>query len=145
MMTPRILFAMAQRGELPALFGSVHPRFRTPYAAIASNSATLLALGLYSSFAQAASLAAVARLAIFALTCAALIVFRLRNLESPGFRVPCGHLVAIAGILFSLWLIVTRSFAQIWILVSIVAAGVVVWMSFAMAKAKADGLPSRRR
>src|SRR5262249_2324172 len=79
LLTPRILFSMAQRGELPAFIGNVHPRFRTPGAAIAVNSAAVLALGLYSNFAQAATLAAIARLAIFVLTCAALVVFRTRN------------------------------------------------------------------
>lgn len=128
MLTPRILFSMAQRGELPAFVGSVHARFRTPDMAIALNSAALLGLGLFSSFAQAATLAAIARLGIFALTCAALIVFRSRDFETTGFRVPCGRLVAGAGIVFSLWLIGTRSFAQTWSLVAIVAAGVVLWV-----------------
>ena len=96
--------------------------------AIALNSTALLGLGLFSSFAQAATLAAIARLGIFALTCAALIVFRSRDFGTTGFRVPCGRLVAGVGIAFSLWLIGTRSFAQTWLLVAIVAAGVVLWM-----------------
>ena len=128
MLTPRILFSMAQRGELPAFVGSVHPRFRTPYIAIALNSVALLGLGLFSSFAQAATLAAIARLGIFALVCGSLIVFRSRGFETTGFRVPCGRLVAVAGIVFSLWLVGTRSFAQVWLLVAIVAAGAILWM-----------------
>jgi len=37
-------------------------------------------------------------------------------------------LVAVAGIVFSLWLVGTRSFAQVWLLVAIVAAGAILWM-----------------
>jgi len=128
MLTPRILFSMAQRGELPEFIGSVHPRFRTPHAAIIFNSVAVLTISLYSSFAQAATLAAIARLVIFVFTCAALIVFRSRHRESAGFRVPCGRFVAVAGILFSIWLIGTRNFAQTWILVSIVTAGTILWV-----------------
>ena len=29
--TPRITFALAERGDFPSLFAAVHPRFRTPY------------------------------------------------------------------------------------------------------------------
>ena len=128
MLTPRILFSMAQRGELPEFIGSVHPRFRTPHAAIIFNSVVALTISLYSSFAQAATLAAIARLAIFVFTCAALIVFRWRDREPAGFRVPCGRFVAFAGILFSIWLIGTRDFAQTWILVAIVTAGTILWV-----------------
>src|SRR6516162_1414869 len=56
MLTPRILFSMAQRRELPEFIGAVHPRFRTPHAAIIFNSIALLTLSMYSSFAQAATL-----------------------------------------------------------------------------------------
>jgi amino acid transporter len=128
MLTPRILFSMAQRGELPEFIGSVHPRFRTPHTAIIFNSIAVLTLGLYSNFGQAATLAAIARLTIFVFTCAALIVFRSRYRESRGFRVPCGRFVALTGILFSIWLIATRNFAQIWILAAIVTAGAILWM-----------------
>ncbi len=128
LMTPRILFSMAQRNELPAFLGAVHPTFRTPYWAIILHSAVVLALSLASSFAQAATLAAIARLGIFGFTCASLLVFRARDRESRGFRVPCGRAVAMAGILFSAWLISTRSFKQAWLLVAIVAGGALLWI-----------------
>src|SRR5262249_37773465 len=33
--TPRISFALAERGDFPAIFAVVHPGFRTPYVSIA--------------------------------------------------------------------------------------------------------------
>jgi amino acid transporter len=125
MMTPRILFAMGERGELPAAFASVHPRFRTPHVAVAVNSAVALGLGVYGSFAGAATLSVVTRLGIFALTCAALPVLRRRP-EAPGFAVPGGTAVAGAGILFCAWLLATRGSAQIGQLALILAAGFLV-------------------
>ncbi len=125
MMTPRILFAMGERGELPAAFASVHPRFLTPHVAVAVNSVVALGLGAWGSFADAATLSVVTRLGIFALTCAALPVLRRRP-ESPGFTVPAGPAVAAAGILFCAWLLATRGSAQIGQLGLILAAGFVL-------------------
>jgi amino acid transporter len=127
MMTPRILFAMGERGELPEALSRVHTRFRTPHVAVVANSAVALALALYGSFTEAASLSVVTRLGIFGITCAALPVLRLRRpAEAPGFRLPGGPAVAAAGVLFCLWLLATRSFAQIWLLLLILAAGMLV-------------------
>jgi amino acid transporter len=127
MMTPRILFAMGERGELPRAFCRVHARFRTPHVAVIANSAVALALALYGSFADAASLSVVTRLGIFGLTCATLPVLRRRRpTEAPAFRVPGGVVVAAAGILFCLWLLATRSFAQIWLLLVILAVGLLL-------------------
>ena len=127
MMTPRILFAMGERGELPGAFGRVHERFRTPHVAVIANSAVALALAVYGSFAAAASLSVVTRLGIFALTCASLPALRRRRpAEPPAFRVAGGPAVAAAGILFCLWLLGTRSYAQIWLLLLILAAGLLL-------------------
>jgi len=119
LMTPRILYSMARRNEMPAFLGFVHPRFRTPSAAIAVNSAAVLLLSLPSSFAQSATLAAIARLGIFAFTCGAVIVFRKRE------GVPQGA-VAVIGIAFCAWLLSTRSFAQGWILIAIIGSGMIL-------------------
>jgi len=127
LLTPRILLSMANRNELPAVFASVHSRFRTPHISIAINSAIVLVLGLSSSFTQAATLAAISRLGIFVSTCAALVKFRGQAGESSGFRLPGGRVVALTGIAFCLWLLSTRSFAQVWILFAIMAAGALLW------------------
>jgi APA family basic amino acid/polyamine antiporter len=126
LMTPRIIFSMAERRELPAVLSAVHPRFRTPWAAIAINSAVVLAFALYSSFTQAATSSAIVRLGIFGFTCAAVLRLRARAGDAP-FRVPGGWLVPVGGIAFCIWLLSTRSFAQAWILLSIMLAGAVVW------------------
>jgi len=127
MMTPRILFAMGERGELPGAFCRVHRHFRTPHVAVIANSTVALALALYGSFADAASLSVVTRLGIFALTCASLPALRLRRPgETPAFRLAGGPAVAAAAVLFCLWLLATRSYAQIWQLLLILAAGMLL-------------------
>lgn len=123
LMMPRVIYSMATHGELPAVFGRVHRSLRTPHVAIVANAIVALAMGLYSSFAQAATFAAIARLVVFGVTSAALIALRRTRGASPGFRLPCGIAVAAFGIGFSAWLLSTRSGNQLWILVGIAAAG----------------------
>ncbi|MFN0085037.1 MAG: APC family permease [Blastocatellia bacterium] len=128
LMTPRILFSMAERRELPSVLARVHPRFRTPHAAIAVNSAVALGLGLYSSFTQAAALAAISRLGVYGLTCAALIILRKHPDKPAGFHLPGGRIIAVLGIAFSCWLISTRSLTQAWLLALIPGVGALLWV-----------------
>lgn len=123
LMMPRVLYSMGIHGELPGILGRVHPRFRTPHVAIVANAIVALAMGLYSSFAQAATFAAIARLAVFAATCGALLALRRREGPAATFHLPGATLFALGGVLFSLWLIGTRSSTELWILLAIIAIG----------------------
>jgi len=123
LMMPRVLYSMAGHGELPAVLGRVHPRFHTPHVAILVNAVVALAMALYSSFSEAATLAAIARLAVYAVTCAALIALRRARGPSPGFQLPGGAIFSVAGVGFALWLLSTRSPTQLAILFGAIAVG----------------------
>lgn len=129
LMSPRIIFSMADRHELPGFLAQVHPILRTPWIAVILNSIIALGLGLASSFGQLATFSAIVRLGIFIATCGALIALRKRWGMPDGFRAPGGPAMAIAGIAFCLWLLSTRSLAQAWFLPVIVAAGGLVWLA----------------
>ena len=120
---PRVMHAMAERGELPRALAWMHPRFRTPAVAIAVFAALGLALALAGSFAQNVTFAAIVRLVYYALTCAALPILRRQGGEPPGFRLRCGPVIAVLAIGFCLWLLSTRSFEQLWILAMLIVAG----------------------
>ena len=132
--TPRLLFAMAERRELPAVLGRVHPRFRTPVVAIVVYAVISLALALYGrmqpegGFQWNAVVSAIVRLVTYGLTCVALLVFRRRaTAEAPGFRAPAGPFVATVATVFCLWLLVTRSWAYTGLLLAFMALGVLLW------------------
>lgn len=120
---PRVIHAMAERRELPTVLARVHPRFRTPHWAIVLFAALALGLALAGSFAANATFSAIVRLVYYALTSAALIVLRLRAGEAPGFQLPAGPLIAVLAMAFCAWLLSTRSFEQLWILLALIAAG----------------------
>src|SRR5262249_56461042 len=67
----RMLFALAEHGELPVFFGRIHPTFRTPANAVVFTSAVALTLALSGSWEKIAIVSALARLATFTGACAA--------------------------------------------------------------------------
>ena len=102
----RNLFALAEHGDLPAFFGRVHPRFRTPVTAVLVTAAVSLALALSGRFAALAAVSAVSRLIVYVFTCAATI--RLRHprfaatVPPAMFTLPFGPLIPALAIMTAL-------------------------------------------
>jgi len=90
----RMLFALAEQGQLPAFLARVHSRYRTPANAIVFTSAVALTLALSGSFAQIALVSALARLLMYAGSAAATLrlrASRFTNAVKPaGFTAPFG-------------------------------------------------------
>ena len=102
----RMLFALANDGELPALLGRIHARFRTPANAILFTSAVALGLGLTGSFAMLVVVSSLARLVTYVGACASTL--RLRSPACAGraqpatFVAPWGPVVPIVAIAVSM-------------------------------------------
>ncbi len=106
LMGPRYLFALARDGYGPALFARVHPRWRTPAAAILAQSIIALVLALTGSFVQLALLSVVARLATYLGTASALLVLRKRFADrADAFRPPGGPAIPLLALALSLALL----------------------------------------
>jgi basic amino acid/polyamine antiporter, APA family len=73
---PRYLYALAERGTLPAIFAHVHPVYRTPWVAILAQTTLSLLLVLTGTAEQLAELSVVARLATYVGTAASVPVLR---------------------------------------------------------------------
>lgn len=102
----RMLFALAENGELPRFFMKIHPRYRTPSNAIIFTTVVALGLALSGSFVILALASAVARLVAYTGACAATL--RLRHPRFAGivrpatFVIPLGPLVPLLAIAVSL-------------------------------------------
>jgi amino acid transporter len=96
----RNLFALAEQGDLPRSFGHIHARFRTPDFAIMFTSAVVLTLALSGSFVTLAKTSALARLIVYASTCAAVLALR-RSGRAP-FTIPFGPVVPILALIASI-------------------------------------------
>jgi amino acid transporter len=133
----RNLYALAEQGDLPAIFGRVHPVYRTPWVAVVFTSVVALVLALTGSFATLAAGSAVARLVLYAGTCASVLVLRRPRFEGrvkpATFVAPGGAVLSVLGILVSLSIIAGATATQPVVGGIAVAAGVVL---FLMAPAK---------
>ena len=105
--TPRITFAMGERGDFPAFFGRIHPLFRTPHVSIVIFAILLLIFSIAGDFRWNAMLSSVARLFVYGSVAAALPVLRKRQPQADGFRMPAGTLLAVLALLFT-GVLVTR-------------------------------------
>jgi len=92
----RNLFALAEQGDLPRWFGHIHHRFRTPDVAIAVTCLVSLWLALSGDFVTLAAASAVARLLVYAGTCASVLVLRRRG-RAP-FTIPGGPVVPVLAL-----------------------------------------------
>jgi amino acid transporter len=97
----RMLYALAEQGQLPRFLARIHERYRTPANAILFTSVVALTLALSGSFAQIAVVSALARLLMYAGSAAATL--RLRSsqfadtVKAAGFRAPLGPVMPIAA------------------------------------------------
>lgn len=96
---PRYLYALAQMGKLPPVFAKIHPRFRTPHVAILTQTGVALLLMLTGTAEELAVLSAIARLATYIGTAAAVPVLRRKLPATPRtIRLPGGPLIPIAAL-----------------------------------------------
>ncbi|MBI4520120.1 MAG: amino acid permease [Gemmatimonadetes bacterium] len=103
---PRYLFAIAQDGFGPRALARVHTRYRTPAAAIITQSTIALALALSGSFVQLAMLSVIARMATYLGTAAAVPVLRRRFRDrAVAYRLPGGATIPVAALVVSLVLL----------------------------------------
>ena len=127
--TPRITFALGERGDFPAFFARVHPRFRTPYVSILAFAILVWLLALFGSFAGNATLSAGSRLFYYGVTCAALPILRKKNREQALIRMPAGNLLGILGALICAALLTQIEYDQSLILLAAVALAFVNWLA----------------
>ena len=114
LVAPRVTYAMAERGEMPALLAATHPRFHTPHVSVLLAGAIVLAVTLSGTFIYIVTISAIARLLNYAATCAALIALR----RAPGapaatFLAPGGPVVAVVALILIGWLLSNTTFAQL--------------------------------
>jgi amino acid transporter len=127
---PRILFAMAERGQLPRRLAATHRRFRTPHIAILISAAVMLVLTLQGSFMSAVTITTVIRLLSYIATCISLPMLRFRNnAPLPRFSAPAGVAVAVAATALSVWLLSNSPSNDAWSAGLAAALGLLIFFS----------------
>ena len=127
--TPRITFALAERGDFPSVFGVVHPRFRTPYFSILVFAILVWLLALFGTFAGNATLSAGSRLFYYGVICAALPVLRRKQKVPPVFSLPGGTAMAVLGVVVCAGLVTRIEYNKSLVLVGAVAVAFLNWLA----------------
>jgi len=141
----RMLYALAEHGELPALFGRIHPRFRTPANAVVFTSAVALALAISGSWEKIAIVSALARLVTYTGACAATLQLRRAGFQDrvkpATFTAPLGPVVPIIAILVSMAVVAGASRLQLLGGTAALAVGAVLFL-LALRRQTATETPS---
>ena len=126
--TPRITFAMAERGDFPAYFGKIHPRFRTPHFSIVIFGVAVLLFSIAGNFRWNALLSSVARLFVYGTVAAALPVLRKKNPAAEGFRLPYGILISVLALAFVLLMISRMHFGELVVICITAGLALINWI-----------------
>jgi len=127
--TPRITFALAERGDFPSAFSLVHSRFRTPYFSIFVFALLVWLLAVFGSFEGNATLSAGSRLFYYGLICASVPVLRRKKTQPPLFRLRWGTLIAIAGVLICATLLTQIEYNKSVVLLAAIAVAFCNWLA----------------
>jgi amino acid transporter len=127
----RSVYALAEHGDLPAVFARIHPVYRTPHVAIWFTTIVLVALALTGSFVFLAAVSAVARLVIYLSTCLATLWMR-RHEGAAGvapatFTAPLGPVVPVAASAIALSILAGATSQQLLSGVAALVAGAALY------------------
>ena len=126
--TPRITFALAERGDFPSIFARVHRRFHTPYFSIFIFALLVWLLAWLGTFAGNATLSAGSRLFYYGVICAAVPALRRKETAPPIVWIPGGTVIGIVGVLICGSLLTQIEYQKSLALVVAVAVALLNWM-----------------
>ncbi len=107
---PRMTFALARDGSLPAWFAHVSPRFATPINSVAFYGGLSLLLALSGTFIWLAVMSTLVRLLAYALCIASLPrLQRIMGEREGQFELPGGLLIPAIALLLCSWLVIQAS------------------------------------
>ncbi len=104
---PRLTFALSEQGLMPAWFGKVHPRFRTPGNSVLLFGSFCLLLATTGTFALLAGASSLARMFAYALSIGGLAKIRRHastEATENAFRLPFGFLIPGIALALCFWI-----------------------------------------
>ena len=143
---PRIFFAMAHDGLLPAAAAKIHPRYGTPYVTTIITGVICAVAGGVLPIDILAELTSIGTLFAFVLVSLGVMILRIKRPDIPrSFKVPGGpYLVPIAGALSSGILMYTATTATIIRLFVWMAIGLVIYFAYGSKHSKLRAAASRK-
>lgn len=127
---PRLTFALARDGSLPAWFGKVGERSQVPVNSILFCGAFSMALAVGQHFVWLATLSTFIRLLTYGLCIASLPRIEATLPEQPDqFRLPGGYTIPLLAFALTVWLISHSSAANFYLAAVITAVGALIYLA----------------
>ncbi len=122
--SPRIVYALAEAGQMPRWLRYVHPRHHTPAVAIGFYAALVVLVTASGSFEQLALITVSGTLMLYLVTVLGLLRLRARGIADCGepFVAPGGLLAPLASAAIIIWLLSALAWIKIGAAVGLVAA-----------------------
>lgn len=127
---PRMLYAFARDGFLPRALASIHPRFHTPFLAIAIQTVIVALLAATGRFEQLAIVANGAVLLVYAACCLATVELRRRDVRAGGipFRVPGAQVIPWLALAVILGLLATLTAGEWLGVLAVLAVAIPIYL-----------------
>ena len=133
----RIFFAMADDGNLPAVFARVHPVYKTPWVTTLVTGVAAAVLAGLLPVDVLSELVSIGTLTAFVVVCAGVVVLRRKRPELPRpFAVPFSPYIPLLGALLSLVQIFVLPTDTLWRLCVWMVAGALVFYFYSRRHAK---------
>lgn len=129
----RVLWAMSRDGLLPAFVQKVHPRFRTPWIISIITGVAVALVAARFTVREAGSLCSIGTLLAFVIVSVGILFLRVRHPDLKArFRTPAVWVVAPAGALSALYLMISLP-GKTWLRLLIwLVVGLVIYFSFSV-------------
>jgi amino acid transporter len=131
----RLPFAFSEEKQFPAVFSFIHPKYKTPTWSLLLFMTLTIIISLNYSFLSAASISAITRVMIYGIVCITLIILRKKNPGKTGFfKIKYGNIVAMLGVLLTLWLLTSATLEQMKQISIAIGIGLVVYLLMELSK-----------
>jgi len=125
---PRMMLALAEQGQLPKVFGSVHPVWRTPHVAVIVAGVLSFGFALSSTVISALTFATATRLLGYILCCFALYrLSRRPDAPPPRFRLRAPGVVSIGTAIIFTGVLLLGALKELPALLAILTVGLVFY------------------
>ncbi|WP_375605577.1 amino acid permease [Flavobacterium davisii] len=133
----RVFYTMSNDGLLPNFFGTIHPKYRTPWK---TNIFFLVFVSIFAGFVPVSDLGhmvSIGTLLAFVLVCIGVLVMRQKMPEIPrAFKTPLVPFVPIAGILVCLYLMYSLPLESWMRLIIWMALGIIIYFIYGKKNSK---------
>lgn len=133
----RLPFALSKENQFPQLFSFVHPKRLTPTWSLLFFMAITTAVSIAWSFISALTIGSIIRVMVYLLVSISMIRLRLlKPAEGDFFKVRYGYFVAVAGIGFAVWLLLSTKGKDLREIGVAGAIGIILFGLFELSKIK---------